>query len=56
MFIAEEVMDQVKLGNTKSAHERCESLNQEDKLGVWSLLNAKTKLPLKKYLGSKGIY
>ncbi|MEY4571607.1 MAG: hypothetical protein RLZ10_818, partial [Bacteroidota bacterium] len=24
-----------------SAHERCEVLNQKDKLGVWSLLNAK---------------
>ena len=50
MLIAEEVMDQIKLGQIKSAHERCEGLNQEDKLGVWSLLNAKTKLALKKYL------
>ncbi len=50
MLIAEEVMDQIKLGNIKSAHERCEGLNQRDKLGVWSLLNAKTKLALKKYL------
>lgn len=49
-LIAEEVMDQIKLGQIKSAHERCEGLNQEDKLGVWSLLNAKTKLALKKYL------
>ncbi len=49
-------MDQVKLGNTKTAHERCERLNQDDKLGVWSLLNAKTKLPLKKYLEAKAIY
>ncbi len=48
MLIAEEVMDQIKLGNIKSAHERCESLNQENKLGVWSLLNAGTKLALKK--------
>ena len=53
MLMAEEVMDQIKLGNIKSAHERCESLNQENKLGVWSLLNARTKLALKKYLGSK---
>ncbi len=52
-LIAQEVTDQIKLGNTKSAHERCENLNQEDKLGVWSLLNAKTKLALKKYLGHK---
>jgi hypothetical protein len=50
MLIAQEVMDQIKLGNIKSAHERCEQLSQEDKLGVWSLLNAKTKLALKKYL------
>ncbi len=49
-------MNQIKKGNIISAHERCERLNQDDKLGVWSLLNAKTKLPLKKYLGSKGIY
>jgi hypothetical protein len=50
MLIAQEVMDQIKLGNIKLAHERCEQLGQEDKLGVWSLLNAKTKLALKKYL------
>ena len=50
MLIAEEVMDQIKEGDIKSAHERCERLNKEDKLGVWSLLNAKTKLALKKYL------
>ncbi len=56
ILIAEEVMNQIKLGNIKSAHERCESLNQEDKLGVWSLLNTRTKLVLKKYLGSKDIY
>jgi hypothetical protein len=50
MLIAEEVTDLIKLGNIKSAHERCEGLNQEEKLGVWSLLNAKTKLALKRYL------
>ena len=49
-LIAQEIKDQIKLGNIKSAHERCEQLSQEDKLGVWSLLNAKTKLALKKYL------
>lgn len=43
-------MDQIKLGHIQLAHERCESLNQEDKLAVWTLLNAKTKLALKKYL------
>ena len=48
--IGQEVTDQIKLGYIMSAHERCESLNQEDKLGVWSLLNTKTKLALKKYL------
>ena len=48
-LIAEEVMDQIKSGHIELAHERCEGLNQKDKLGVWSLLNAKTKLALKKY-------
>ena len=51
-LIAEEVMDQIKLGQIKSAHERCEGLNQKDKSGVWSLLNAKTKLALKQYLAA----
>jgi len=50
MLIAEEVTNQIKLGNIKLAHERCEGLNQKDKLGIWSLLNAETKLALKKYL------
>jgi hypothetical protein len=50
LIIAQEVTDQIELGHIKSAHERCEGLNQEDKLGVWSLLNAKTKLALKEYL------
>ena len=50
MLIAEEVMDQIKLGHIKLAHEQYEGLNQKDKLGVWSLLNAKTKQALKKYL------
>ena len=48
---AEYILRKPPIGaNIKSAHERCEGLNQEDKLGVWSLLNAKTKLALKKYL------
>jgi hypothetical protein len=50
MLRKEKIMDQIKLGHIKLAHEQCEGLNQEDKLGVWSLLNAKTKLALKKYL------
>jgi len=50
MLIAEEVTDQINEGDIKSAHERCERLNKEDKLGVWPLLNAETKLALKKYL------
>ena len=49
MLIAEEVTHQIKLGNIQLAHERCEGLNQKDKLGVWSLFNAETKLALKKY-------
>ena len=50
LIIAQEVTDQIKLGNIQLAHERCEQLSQEEKLGVWSLLNGKTKLALKKYL------
>jgi hypothetical protein len=50
MLIAQEVMDQIKLGNIQLAHKRFEQLSQEEKLGVWSLLNAKTKLALKEYL------
>jgi hypothetical protein len=50
ILIAAEVTDQIKLGNIQLAHERCEGLNQKDKLGVWPLLNAETKLALKKYL------
>jgi hypothetical protein len=50
ILIAQEVTDKIKLGNIQLAHERCERLNQEDKLGVWSLLNAKTKQALKEYL------
>jgi hypothetical protein len=50
VLIAQEVMDQIKLGNIQSALERCEQLSQEDKLGIWSLFNGKTKLALKKYL------
>ena len=49
MLVAQEVTDQIKLGNIQSAHERCEGLNQEDKLSVWSRLNGKTKIALKKY-------
>jgi hypothetical protein len=50
MQIAQEVMDQIKLGNIQLAHKRFEQLSQEEKLGVWSLLKAKTKLALKEYL------
>ena len=52
MRIAQEITDLIKLGDIQLAHERCEALNQEDKLGVWSLFNAKTKLALKKYIES----
>jgi hypothetical protein len=52
LCIAQEVTDQIKSGHIKSAHERCEALNKKDKLGVWSLLNPKTKLALKTYLGA----
>jgi hypothetical protein len=50
MLIAQEVTDQIKLGNIQLAHARWEGLNQEDKLGVWSLLSSKIKVELKEYL------
>ncbi len=50
MLIAQEITEQIKLGNIQLAHERCEGLNQEDRLGVWFLLNNKIKLELKEYL------
>ena len=34
MLIAQEVIDQIKAANIQLAHERCERLNQKDKLGV----------------------
>jgi len=49
-LIAQEVTDQIKLGNIKLAHEKCEQLNYEDRLRIWSLFNSATKLALKKYL------
>ena len=49
-LIAQEVTDQIKLGNIKLAHEKCEELNYEDRLRIWSLFNSATKLALKKYL------
>jgi len=49
-LIAQEVTDQIKLGDIKLAHEKCEQLNHEDRLRIWSLFNSETKLALKKYL------
>ena len=48
-LIAHEVTEEIKLGDIKLAHEKCERLSHENKLAVWALLNDKTRLALKKY-------
>jgi hypothetical protein len=47
--IAEEVTALVKNNEIKLAHERCESLENEEKGALWSLLDSKTRGLLKKY-------
>lgn len=48
--IAEEVTSLVHNGEIKFAHERCESLDNEEKVALWSLLDSKTRSALKKYI------
>jgi hypothetical protein len=45
--IAEEVTTLVKKGEVKIAHERCESLENDEKVALWSLLDSKTRSALK---------
>lgn len=45
--IAEEVTTLVKNGEVKIAHERCESLENDEKVALWSLLDSKTRSALK---------
>lgn len=45
--IAEEVTTLVKNGEVKTAHERCESLENDEKVALWSLLDSKTRSALK---------
>ncbi len=45
--IAEEVTTLVKKGKVKIAHERCESLENDEKVALWSLLDSKTRSALK---------
>ncbi len=47
--IAEEVTALVQNNEIKLAHERCESLENDEKVALWSLLDSKTRGALKKY-------
>ena len=48
--IAEEVRSLVQNNEIKLAHERCESLDNDEKVALWSLLDSKTRGALKKYI------
>jgi hypothetical protein len=47
--IAEEVTELVQLEELRLAHERCEMLENDEKVGLWSLLDSRTRSALKKY-------
>ncbi len=47
--IADEVTTFVQNNEIKLAHERCESLENDEKVALWSLLDSKTRGALKKY-------
>jgi hypothetical protein len=47
--LAEEVTALVQNNEIKLAHERCESLENDEKVALWSLLDSKTRGALKKY-------
>lgn len=47
--IAEEVTTLIQNKEIKFAHERCESLENEEKVALWSLLDCKTRSALKQY-------
>ena len=47
--IADEVTELIQLEETRLAHDRCESLENDEKVALWSLLDSKTRSALKKY-------
>ena len=47
--IAEEVTELVQLEEMRLAHERCEMLENDEKVALWSLLDSRTRSALKKY-------
>jgi hypothetical protein len=47
--IAEDVTELVQLEEFKLAHERCEMLENDEKVALWSLLGSRTRSALKKY-------
>ena len=47
--IAEEVTELVQLEELRLAHERCEMLENDEKVALWSLLDSRTRSALKKY-------
>jgi hypothetical protein len=47
--IADEVMELVQLEELRLAHERCEMLENDEKVALWSLLGSSTRSALKKY-------
>jgi hypothetical protein len=47
--IAEEVTELVHLEEIRLAHARCEMLENDEKVALWSLLDSKTRSALKKY-------
>ena len=47
--IAEEVTELIQLEEVRLAHERCEMLENDEKIALWSLLDSKTRSALKKY-------
>ena len=51
--IAEEVTELVQLEELRLAHERCEMLENDEKVALWSLLDSRTRSALKKYKTEK---
>jgi hypothetical protein len=47
--IADEVTELVQLEELRLAHERCEMLENDEKVALWSLLDSRTRSALKKY-------
>ena len=47
--IADEVTELVQLEELRLAHERCEMLENDEKVALWCLLDSRTRSELKKY-------